>query len=144
MQDALTSPAFRRRALLVFVALAAILAALWLGAHIPRTLAVFIIAGFIAFGASPIVARLERWIPRAFAIAVVYVGLLAATVVLFVLVVPVTLEQVQTIATNAPAYIGAVQGWIDATQSFMSAHLGAHYLPPGYSEIGRASCRERV
>ncbi len=135
MQDALTSPAFRRRALLAFVALVGILAALWLGSHIPRTLAVFIIAGFIAFGASPIVARLERWIARPFAIAVVYVGLLAATVVLFVLVVPVTLEQVQSIATNAPAYIGAVQGWIDATQRFMSVHLGAQYLPPGYSDL---------
>jgi predicted PurR-regulated permease PerM len=117
--------------LLVSIAIVAILAALWLGSHIPRTLAVFIIAAFIAFGASPIVARLERWIPRAFAIAIVYIGLLAATVVLVVLVVPVTLEQVQTIATNAPAYIGAVQGWIDATQRFMSAHLGAQYLPPG-------------
>ena len=116
-------------------ALCALTLAFWLAAHIPRTLSVFIIAAFIAFGASPIVMRLERRLARPIAIAVVYLVLIVTTIVLVVLVVPVTLGQVQSIALNAPAYIEAVQGWIDAAQRFMSVHVGAQYLPPGYGDL---------
>ena len=135
MQNALNSPLFRRRALITLGAVAAIAAALWFASLIPRTLTVFVIAAFIAFGVAPIVARLERWLARQFAIAVVYLGLVATIIVLVVLVVPVTLVQVQNVAADAPAYIGGVQSWIDATQRFMSEHVGRQYLPPGYGDL---------
>jgi len=117
------------------VAVVALVAALWFAAHIPRTLSVFIIAAFIAFGVAPILKRLERWLARPLAIALVYVALVVSVVVLLLLVVPVTLAQVQSIANDAPSYIDSVQGYIDATQRFMSDHVGKQYLPPGYGDL---------
>jgi len=135
VQSALESPAFRRRALQWVGAIAAAAAALWFASLIPRTLTVFVIAAFIAFGVAPVVNRLERRIARPLAIAVVYLGLVIGIVVLVVLVVPVTLAQVQSVATDAPSYIAGVQGWIDTTQQFISRYVGRQYLPPGTGDL---------
>ena len=143
MQNALTSPIVRRRALVTLAALALGLAALWFASHIPRTLAVFLIAAFLSFGVAPIVTLLERRMARPWAIAIVYVALLGIVVVLALLVVPATIVQVQSIDANAPAYINVVQGWIDAVQSFMARHFGKSYLPPGYGDL-RAYLAARI
>jgi predicted PurR-regulated permease PerM len=103
--------------------------AVWFASRIPRTLTVFVIAAFIAFGVAPVVARLERRIPRGAAIGIVYASLLAIIVVLALLVVPETLAQIQVIAANAPDYIAVVQAWIDSAQHFVASHVGKAYLP---------------
>jgi predicted PurR-regulated permease PerM len=143
VQDALRTPALRRRALVTLGAIVAVGAALWFASLIPRTLSVFVIAAFIAFGVAPIVTRLERWLARPLAIALVYVGLLLTVIVLVLIVVPVTLAQVQSVAIHAPDYIGALQGWVDGTQRFMLDHVGKQYLPPGYGDL-RGLLAERV
>jgi predicted PurR-regulated permease PerM len=135
VQKALGSPGLQRRAALTAAAVVAVGVALWFASLIPRTLSVFIIAAFIAFGVGPIVTRLERWVARPAAIALVYVALVATAIVVVVLVVPVTLAQVQSIAADSPSYLAAAQGWIDATQRFMVEHLGRNYLPPGYNDL---------
>ncbi len=135
MQNALGSPALRRRALLWLALVALAFAALWFASRIPRTMTVFVIAAFVAFGVEPIVARFSKRVPRNTAIALVFVGLLAIFVVLALLVVPATIVQIQSIASNAPAYINVVQSWIDAVQTFMTAHFGHSYLPPGYGDL---------
>jgi len=111
------------------------LAALWLASRIPRTLTVFVIAGFIAFGVAPVVAWLERHLARGVAIAIVYGGLIATAIVLALLVVPATLAQIQNVGVNAPAYIEVMQHWIDGAQTFMAEHFGKTYLPPGYGDL---------
>jgi predicted PurR-regulated permease PerM len=135
VQSTLSSPLARKRAWrwLVIVAVAAV--SLWFASRIPRTLTVFTFAAFVAFGVYPIVVWLERRMPRAFAIAIVYVGLLASVVVLAFLVVPATFAQVQTLGANAPAYIATMQGWLDLAQHSLRARLGNAYLPPGYSDL---------
>ncbi|GAC1308661.1 MAG: hypothetical protein NVSMB19_22020 [Vulcanimicrobiaceae bacterium] len=143
MQDALKSPQLRRRALLTLGALALAAGAFWFASHIPRTLSVFVIAAFVAFGVAPIVQYLERLMARGTAIALVYVALLLLAVVLTVLVVPATIVQVQSIATNAPAYIDVLQNWIDGVQKFMAVHFGKSYLPPGYGDL-RAYLAARI
>jgi len=120
---------------MVLGALALAVVALWFASHIPRTLTVFVIAAFIAFGVAPIVVRLERYIARSAAIAIVYAALVALVIVLALLVVPATLGQVQTIALNSGAYIQSLQDWVDATQRFMAAHIGKGYLPPGAADL---------
>ena len=121
--------------MLTLGAIALVVGALWFASHIPRTLSVFVIAAFIAFGVAPIVEFLSRRMARAAAIAIVYASLLVVAVVLAVLVVPATIVQVQSIATNAPAYINVVQSWIDGVQHFMAEHFGKSYLPPGYGDL---------
>lgn len=135
MQAALNSPQWRRRATIAVIVLVLGLAALWLIGHIPRTLTVFTIAAFIAFGVHPIVASLERRIPRGAAIAVVYFGLLATIVVLILLVLPAMLGQISILGRNVPTYIAVVQDWIDALQSMLQQRLGEKFLPAGYGDL---------
>jgi predicted PurR-regulated permease PerM len=135
VQATLNSPIFRRRALVTLGSVALAVAALWFASRIPRTLTVFVIAAFIAFGVNPILRRLERVIPRVWAITLIYLALVAVVIILAVLVVPATLGQVQAIGVDVPSYIAASQSWIDATQHFLAEHLGSRYLPPGYSDL---------
>jgi predicted PurR-regulated permease PerM len=135
VQAALSSSVFRRRALQTLAAVILAATALWFASRIPRTLTVFVIAAFIAFGVTPILRRLEARMPRAWAIAAIYCTLLAIMIVLAVLIVPATLGQVQSIAADTPAYITVSQNWVDATQAFMAQHFGRSYLPPGYSDL---------
>ena len=135
MQATLNSPQWRRRATIGLVVLALALAALWLVAHIPRTLTVFMIAAFIAFGVHPIVEWLVRRMPRGLAIALVYTGLLATIVILIVLVVPALLAQVTNLAGNAPTYIATLQDWIDNLQTALRARLGHTILPSGTADL---------
>jgi predicted PurR-regulated permease PerM len=135
MQATLNWPQWRRRAGIGLVVLALGLGALWLIAHIPRTLTVFVIAAFIAFGVNPIVAWLTRRVPRGLAIGIVYTGLLATIVVLVVLIVPALLAQVTNLASNAPTYVTTVQDWIDNLQTALRARLGHTVLPSGTADL---------
>ncbi|MFY9779491.1 MAG: AI-2E family transporter [Candidatus Baltobacteraceae bacterium] len=135
MQAALTSARFRRLVLLWVGAVAFGVALLWFASRIPRTLSVFVIAAFIAFGVAPLVAKLERRMPRAAAIAIVYASLLAIVVVLSVLVVPATLGQLQIIGISAPSYIQTAQNWLDQLETALRGHFGKNYLPAGYLDL---------
>jgi predicted PurR-regulated permease PerM len=135
MQATLNSPRWRRRVAIGLGIAALALAALWLASRIPRTLTVFLIAAFIAFGVNPIVESLARRMPRAIAILIVYAGLLAIVIILTLLVIPALVVQVGVLGSNAPQYIVSAQSWIDDLQSSLRAHLGQSYLPPGYSDL---------
>jgi predicted PurR-regulated permease PerM len=134
VQAALNSELFRRRALRVLLALACAAVAGWIAVHIPRTLTVFVIAAFIAFGVEPIVRVLERRVARTLAIALVYALLIAFAIVLAVLVVPATIVQLQVLAVNAPALIDGVQLWLDGVQTVLHRYLGRS-LPVGYGDL---------
>ena len=135
MQATLNSPQWRRRAIIGLALLASGLAALWLIAHIPRTLTVFMIAAFIAFGVHPIVAWLVRRMPRGLAIAIVYLGLLSIIVVLMLLVVPALLGQMTNLANNAPTYITTLQDWIDSVQTALRERLGERFMPSNSADL---------
>jgi predicted PurR-regulated permease PerM len=135
MQATLNSPNWRRRAVIGLWIAALALAALWLASHIPRTLTVFLIAAFIAFGVNPIVEALARRMPRGVAILIVYIVLLATVVILTVLVIPALVVQVGVLGSNAPAYIATTQSWVDDLQTALRARLGQGYLPPGYGDL---------
>jgi len=130
------SPRLQRRAAITVGLVLLALAALWFASRIPKTLAMFLVAAFIAFGVQPIVVRLERWMPRPAGIAIVYVGLIALIVVLSLLVVPALIAQIQVLGYNAPGYISSSQGWIDRAQLWLQEHLGrSSVLTPGSGDI---------
>jgi len=118
------SPRLQRRAAIGVGLVLLALAAIWFASRIPKTLTVFLVAAFIAFGVEPIVVRLERWMPRPAAIAIVYVGLIVLLVVLALLVVPALIGQVQVLGYNTPGYISSSQNWVDAAQNWLQDHLG--------------------
>lgn len=135
MQTPLRAPALQRRIFSYFGVLVALAALGVLVMHIPRTTAVFIIGAFIAFGVSPIVGRLARHMPRAAAIATVYLGIIAIATVVLLLIVPAAVTQIEVIATNAPSYIGIVQHWLDGTQALMQHTVAKQYLPAGATNL---------
>ncbi len=115
----------------IAVIVAVAVAALWFAAHIPRTISIFIIAAFIAFGVQPICARLERRMPKAVAVAIVFFGLLVLVAVFLVIVVPLTINQVQLLIANIPAYAVTAQGWAVAAQDSLNRYLPSLKLPVG-------------
>jgi predicted PurR-regulated permease PerM len=117
--------------------------AVFIGLRIPRTLSIFLVAAFIAFGAAPLVMRLERKMPRPAAIAVVYVGLIGAFVVLALVVVPITYTQLLVLVNHASDFVGASEDGVSGIEQFIRAHLGNRVALPTYGEL-QAEVGERV
>ncbi len=136
MQDAVTPAAWRR----IFLGMAAIvvLIAAWIFiAHIPRTVTIFLIAAFIAFGVQPIARRLEsERIPKALAITIVFTVLLILIVVGLVVIVPLTIAQVQVLANNLPTYIAGMQTWLSAVQASLQNRIPGLHIPPNAFNLG--------
>jgi len=113
-----------------------VLFALWLAAKIPRTITIFVIAAFIAFGVQPIVVHLEeRGMKRPLAIILVYAVLLILTTVGIVLVVPATLEQSQVLVVNAPEYLKTSQGWIVGFETMLRTRFGHSSVPATFGNV---------
>ncbi|MEO6834536.1 MAG: AI-2E family transporter [Candidatus Tumulicola sp.] len=106
-----------------------VLAALWLAAHIPRTIAIFTIAAFIAFGVGPVARRLERRMPKPLAIALVFAALLVIVAIGLVIVVPLTVSQMQLLASNLPSYATTAQTWMAGMEDSLNRHFPQLHLP---------------
>lgn len=114
-----------------------VLAALWFARHIPRTIAIFVIAAFIAFGVQPIAVRLERRMPKPAAIAVVFLGLLLVVAIFLVIVVPLTINQVQLLAANLPSYATALQNWLLGLEASLEQHFPTIKIPASELNFGK-------
>ena len=64
---------------------------------IPRTISIFVLASIVALGVYPVTSRLERYMARGFAIALVFGILTAVTVLMAFLIVPATFSQIQAL-----------------------------------------------
>jgi predicted PurR-regulated permease PerM len=129
------TPALVRRIITIVVTLALIAAFAIFVARIPRTVTIFVIAAFIAFGATPLVRRLERRLPRPAAIGTVYLTLLGALVVLIVVIVPVTYAQLASIVLNAPDYVAASQDLVAAGEHVLRARAGNRLPLPSVTDV---------
>jgi len=127
-----------RRVSFITGIIVAALIALWLAAHIPRTVMIFVTAAFIAFGLQPIVKHLERRrVSRPMAIAIVYVGLLLLIAVGLLVIVPMTIIQAQVLATNAPAYADTVHGWVTTGEQWFHDRFPSVIFPANVFDIGQ-------
>jgi predicted PurR-regulated permease PerM len=129
------NPLLLRRIGITALVLAVLAAATFVGLRIPRTLSIFMVAAFIAFGAAPLVMRLERKMPRGAAIAVVYLGLLGALVVLALVIVPITYAQILVLVNHASEYVGASEDAVTALDRFVRAQLGSRVELPTYGQM---------
>ena len=128
-----------RRAAWIAGGIVLTLAALWFASRIPRTIAVFLIAAFIAFGVQPIVARLERRMRKWVAVLLVYFGLLVILGLFLLIVVPLTISQVQLLAANIPAYATTAQNWLAGAEASFDAHFPTLKLPDYGLNLGKVS-----
>jgi predicted PurR-regulated permease PerM len=124
-----------RRGLVTLVTLLVVVALGVFVAHIPRTMTVFLIAAFIAFGALPVVRQLETRMPRGAAIGLVYLALLGAVVVISVVVIPVTYAQVLSLLFHAPDYVTASQELVARADSALVARVGNRVILPGVATL---------
>jgi predicted PurR-regulated permease PerM len=129
------SSTLTRRIVVGSIVIVDALALIYVALKIPRTLTVFLIASFIAFGAYPLTSRLEKRMPRAAAIAIVYLGLLGALVVVLLLVVPITFAQVQALLLNSPDYVVASQQLVVKFEQIVRARLGPHVQFPSLADV---------
>jgi predicted PurR-regulated permease PerM len=136
VQTAVAPDLMRRIAIGVVIVLLAV-GAFWLVKHIPRTIAIFVIAGFIAFGVHPIAVRLERRMPKPLAIAIVFAGLLLIVAVFLVIVIPLTISQTQLLAANLPGYATALQNWLFGLEATLEQHFPTIKLPASELNFGK-------
>ncbi|MEO9170335.1 MAG: AI-2E family transporter [Candidatus Baltobacteraceae bacterium] len=108
--------------------------------HIPRTISIFLIAAFIAFGVQPVARNLEnRGISKPLAIAIVFAVLLILIAVGLVVIVPLTIGQMQVLVTNIPNYVATVQTWLSGMEGWMQSHIPGVRIPENTFDIGRLS-----
>jgi predicted PurR-regulated permease PerM len=128
-------------ALLIIAALA-----LWFATRIPKTIAIFLIAAFIASAVHPVAEWLEkRRVPRIWAITLVYVVLILVTIVVLVIIVPMAVDQTQALLQNVPGYLSSVQSWLSSAQSTLRSHFPQANIPPfNVQQLGAQRITELV
>jgi len=136
VQTAVGSELWRR---IGWIAATIVIAAglLWFAVHIPKTISIFIIAAFIAFGVQPVARRLERRMPKPLAVGIVFFGLLLAVTILIVIVVPLTINQVQLLATNIPGYATTAQTWVVEAETSLAHYFPTLRLPESGLNVGK-------
>lgn len=82
---------------------------LWLIRMVGRTIGMFVLGVAFASSIGPVVVRLERRVPRAFAIAIVYLCLLLFIGFIGWLIVPALILQGQQFASIAPQWVDQAQ-----------------------------------
>jgi predicted PurR-regulated permease PerM len=136
MQKTVKTAVNWRRVVFITGVVIVVLVALWFAARIPRTMTIFAIAAFVAFGLQPLVVRLQsRRIPRGFAIAIVFTSLLLLIAVGVFLVVPSAIAQTQSLAVNAPSYVSGVQGWLAGAENWSRLHFPSANIPANGFDI---------
>ena len=137
MQNAL-SPQGWRRTFFIVCAFLLLLAAYVFAKHIPRTITIFLIAAFIAFGVQPVCGMLvRRRVPKALAITVVFSGLTIVIIVALLIIVPLTIAQLQTLIAGAPTYVATVENWSTGADVWLQQHVPGLRLPTGTFDIGQ-------
>lgn len=129
MQAALSS-ASSRRVFWAVVTIVGLVGVWWIARLIPHTLAIFIIAAFIAFGARPTMALLVRaHVPKWLAITIIYLILIAIVVLLLLVIVPMAFVQSQVLVANMPTYAQSVHGWVIDLRNALQDRLPMIQLP---------------
>lgn len=89
----------------------------WLFWRAEAAMMPFIVGLVLAFVLMPLVDGLNRFLPRAVAILLVYVLIIAAIVSFFVYLVPIIVDQTNNVLNNSNDYINAISKWLNDTYS---------------------------
>jgi predicted PurR-regulated permease PerM len=132
------SPRGWRRFFYTIVGIAIVIVLYIFAEHIPRTISIFVIAAFIAFGVEPVCRRLtQRGVPKWLAITIVFTVLLLLVVVALVVIVPLAVAQLQALVQNLPSYVTQLQQWSQAVESWVRSRVTWINIPVGSFDIGQ-------
>lgn len=136
MQNAV-SPAAWRRLLFVTIGILAAVALYFFAMRIPRTLTIFLIAAFIAFGVQPVINMLERrGIPKIYAITMVFTMLTIVIVIGLLVLVPLTIAQLQAIVVATPDYVATLQLWLHDAETSLQRHIPGLHVQSNAFDLG--------
>ncbi len=75
----------------------------------------FVLGGALAYMLDPIADRMERWgLSRAMAVVAIMLSALLIVVMLFLLVIPILVQQATALIDTAPQLFGQLQSWLTA------------------------------
>jgi predicted PurR-regulated permease PerM len=95
--------------LVVLAWLAVLLVGAWLLSHVTHALLVLVLSTVVAFALSPVVDLLQRWLPRAVAIAIAYVFGFSLLLGLLSVVVVSAATETNNLVHNLPMYAARAQ-----------------------------------
>lgn len=102
----------------------------WLTWLLAPVLTPFMISALLAYMADPLVSRLERWMRRDVAVSLVFVVVVALTVLALLLVVPILIRETADLFNRLPTYVEQLQplieqhlGWQLDRETFDAARL---------------------
>lgn len=101
-----------------------------------RPLAYLVLAIAIAEALAPIVARLERWLPRLLAISLVYFALIGVIVLVAMLAVPPLVAQMQDLVARAPELIDRARELVQRGQAAAGGQI-ADVVPDALGSLLR-------
>jgi predicted PurR-regulated permease PerM len=102
-----------RDVLRVTLTIVAVVALLYLIYLLRRPITWVFIAMFVAVALSPLVNRLNQYMRRGFAIALTYLALFGAVVLLTAALVPPIVTEITDLADNAPRYVDDVREYVE-------------------------------
>ncbi|HXP93604.1 MAG TPA: AI-2E family transporter [Candidatus Binatia bacterium] len=117
------------------IAIVTIAAIVFVVGRIPRTISIFVLASIVALGVYPVTSRLERYMPRWGAIALVFGVLTAAIVTMAFLIVPATFSQIQALIVNAPDFTHLFRIWFKRIEDILSARFGDVLVVGAFTQI---------
>ena len=100
----------------IVLVIVAVVLCLYLIYLLRRPITWLFIATFLAVALSAPVNYLDRYMKRGFAIALVYLGLLAAIAALTALLVPPIVNEATDLADNAPSYVEDVRDYVEKNE----------------------------
>jgi predicted PurR-regulated permease PerM len=99
----------------------------------------FIIGVVLAFVLMPLVDGLNRFLPRALAILLVYILLIGAGAAFVLYLLPIIVEQSKNLINNMPSYANETQNWLNQTFKEVQQSLPKDFQQPFTDSINNFS-----
>jgi predicted PurR-regulated permease PerM len=108
---------------------------LWVVSLLAKTLAVIAFGITLAAALAPIANWLDRWLPRALAVVLVYLAVLLALAGVGYILIPTLVDQVQQATTRIPDLFKIVQQWL----ANRNIEIGSSLISTLTSQLGNVS-----
>ncbi|MEI7554768.1 AI-2E family transporter [Candidatus Chlorohelix sp.] len=102
----------------------------WVFLRAQHGLTPFIVGLTLAFVLMPLVDTLNRLMPRALAILLVYIMIIGALAGFFIYLVPIIVDQSNKLIHDTPRYIDEVQKWLNQTYIEIAKQIPSDYRQP--------------
>jgi predicted PurR-regulated permease PerM len=102
----------------------------WVFLRAQHGLTPFIIGLVLAFVLMPLVDALNRFLPRAIAILLVYILVIGAIASFIVYLAPIIVDQANKLIQDTPKYIDEVQRWLNETYREIARQIPADFRQP--------------